>query len=138
MSANKIREQGCLFSMGNRIELMLLKHLQVKKGELFQIGASTTDQKTLNSYILREVHIHSISSKTTVLRTTGNQLINDNNETLTSVNAKEGMTNFISFLNENSHGKSILLVTKNGHVFDYKHLIRIHLSLISRFADKQG
>ena len=65
-----------------------------------------------------------ISSRITGVRKIGNQLINDNNEKIPSVYAKEGITNFLSFFDENSHGKSIVLVAHNGHIFDGKHLIR--------------
>ena len=36
------------------------------------------------------------------------------------LDAKEGMTNLFSFLYEQSHGKSTVLVAHNGHVFDDK------------------
>ena len=52
-----------------------------------------------------------------------------------AVYAKECMTNFLSFLNENSHGKSIVLVSHNDHVFGDKHLVRAlnHIGLTDDF-----
>ena len=99
-----------------------------QKPEIMQIGASTTDKKyTFDQYILPVGPVGYFGEKVTGLsKNKEGKLVNKKGEVLPTVDLKEGVSRFLSFLQkvkENEKG-NVVLVAHNGNAFDNKHLIR--------------
>ena len=106
-----------------------LETTDIAKGaEIMQIGAITYDQRnSFDVYTWPEGPIKKIVTEITGLRKLNGKLVNRNDEVLPTVSLNRGISDFLSFLQEQKQylgGRKLILVAHNAHNFDNKHLIR--------------